>query len=230
VVSANALRRDTIVMVIAAIAFAGLAALTSMSWWLGLAFLAALAGYIFLAFRQERLSPEHGAVYDKAEAAQLVDPALDPAPRTGGVLLPLLLALAGLGVVVAGGYLLVDGAVDLATSLGVSETIIGLTIVAVGTSTPELVTSIVAAIRKQTDVAFGNLVGSNIFNILAIGGATAIASPSEVPSGIVSFDAPFMVGASLVVAVLATTGRRIDRREGAILLIGYGAYLILIWP
>lgn len=139
-------------------------------------------------------------------------------------------AAAGLALVVLGGYFLVNGAVSLALSFGISETVIGLTIVAIGTSMPELVTSIMAAIRKEADVAFGNIVGSNIYNILGIGGATALIAPTAVPDQILGFDNYVMIVASLVVVVLAYTGRVISRREGALLAIGYVAYLGWLWP
>ena len=130
----------------------------------------------------------------------------------------------------AGGSLLVGGAVALARGYGVSETVIGLTIVAVGTSAPELVTSVIAALRRQGDVAFGNIVGSNIYNILGIGGATALIAPSRVPPEIVAFDAPAMVAVSLLLVIFAATGLRIGRREGAVLVAGYGGYLWMLWP
>lgn len=146
------------------------------------------------------------------------------------VAISLLLALAGLGLVVLGGYFLVNGAVTLARSLGISETVIGLTIVAVGTSMPELVTSIMAAIRKQTDVAFGNIVGSNIYNILGIGGVTAIMAPTQVPLEIVRFDNLVMIAASLLLVAFAYTGRRISRWEGGILMLLYAGYIAWLWP
>jgi cation:H+ antiporter len=120
--------------------------------------------------------------------------------------------------------------VAIARSYGISETVIGLTIVAVGTSMPELVTSLVAAFRKQADVAFGNIIGSNIYNILGIGGVTVLIAPSEVPAEIANFDNYVMIGASLLVVVLAYTGRRIARWEGALLLAGYIAYIAVLWP
>ena len=95
---------------------------------------------------------------------------------------------------------------------------------------PELVTSVMAALRKQTEVAFGNVVGSNIYNILGIGGFTALIAPTNVPSEIVRFDNLIMIGASLVLVAFAFTGRRISRREGAVLVAGYAAYVALIWP
>ncbi|NNU82256.1 sodium:calcium antiporter, partial [Halovulum dunhuangense] len=105
-----------------------------------------------------------------------------------------------------------------------------LTIVAVGTSMPEFVTSVVAGLRRQGDVAFGNIVGSNIYNILGIGGATALIAPGAVPAEIVSFDNLVMIGVSVVLVAFAWTGLRIARWEGAALLACYGIYLFAIWP
>jgi len=95
---------------------------------------------------------------------------------------------------------------------------------------PELVTSVMAAIRKQTEVAFGNIVGSNIYNILGIGGFTALIAPTEVPEQIVRIDNLVMIGASLLLVLFAYTGRRISRIEGAILVAAYAGYVAMIWP
>ena len=167
-----------------------------------------------------------------ADGAALLqaDPGLAGPSKRRGLIVPLLLALAGLGLVVLGGAALVDGAVALARAFGIGETVIGLTIVAVGTSMPELVTSVIAALKRQGDVAFGNIVGSNMYNILGIGGTTALIAPSAVPAEIVRFDAPLMVGVSVLFVVFAATGRRIARGEGLALLAGYCAYLYMLWP
>ena len=236
-VSSNALKRDSTIMVLVTVVFAIVAALVPMGLLAGLVFVAALAGYIFAAFWQERglaagaLDDAHGAAFDKSLALQEADPALQGTSDIGrSAFLSILIAIAGLALVVLGGNLLVSGAVGLARSFSISETIIGLTIVAIGTSMPELVTSVMAALRKQTEVAFGNVVGSNIYNILGIGGFTALIAPTNVPSEIVRFDNLIMIGASLVLVAFAFTGRRISRREGAVLVAGYAAYVALIWP
>jgi cation:H+ antiporter len=232
-VSSGALKRDSSLMVAAAVVFAVTAALMPLGTLVGVVFVAALAFYIFTAFRQERqfATGDHGAAYDKSIAAQSVDHALVPAEKPErSVVSSLLVALAGLGLVVLGGYLLVDGAVTLARSLGISETVIGLTIVAVGTSMPELVTSIMASIRKQADVAFGNIVGSNIYNILGIGGITALIAPTEVPLEIVRFDNLVMIAASILLVALAYTGRCISRLEGGLLVLLYISYVAWLWP
>ncbi len=232
-VKSSVLKRDGVVMVAVAVTFAALSAILPMGTLLGTAFVAALAIYVFMAFRQERVASEtsHGALYDKSEAAIAVDPAFAPAEKAGpSMALSMLIALVGLGLIVVGGAFLVDSAVEIARAFGVSETTIGLTIVAVGTSMPELVTSVMAAIRKEGEVAFGNVVGSNIYNILGIGGITALIAPTQVPPEIVSFDNLVMIAVSLLLIPIAYTGRRIVRWEGALLLAGYFVYLAILWP
>jgi cation:H+ antiporter len=95
---------------------------------------------------------------------------------------------------------------------------------------PELVTSLVAAVRREADVAFGNIIGSNIYNILGIGGVTAIIAPSQVPEQIASFDNVVMVAVSALVLLFAYTGRRLARWEGGVLVIGYIGYVWWLWP
>ena len=135
----------------------------------------------------------------------------------------------GLVVLVIGSHLLVDHSVNLAKTLGVSEAVIGLTIVAAGTSMPELATSVVAAARKQPDIAIGNIVGSNIFNILAILGLASLTSPLHAP-GIQSLDYVVMIVFTVLLIPLLYTGRLLHRLEGATLLTLYSVYLFILWP
>ena len=232
-IASSALKRDGVVMLAVAIVFSAVAFIMPMGRSIGAAFVFALFVYIYIAFRQERstTSTDHGAVYDKSLALQETDVAVAPhAPAGKSLTVSILLALGGLVLVVIGGRLLVEGAVSLARGFGISETVIGLTIVAVGTSLPEFVTSLVAGLRKQGDVAFGNIVGSNIYNILAIGGFTALIAPGAVPVEIVSFDNLVMIGVSLALVAFAWTGLRIARWEGAALLAGYLVYVYAVWP
>lgn len=233
VIASVALKRDGAVMLAVAIVFAVVAFAMPLGRGVGAVFVAALIAYVYLAFRQERASAPsgHGAVYDKSLALQETNAALAPPsePRKS-LLVSALIALAGLVLVVIGGRFLVEGAVSLARGFGISETVIGLTIVAVGTSMPEFVTSVVAGLRKQGDVAFGNIVGSNIYNILGIGGFTALIAPGVVPAEIVSFDNLVMICVSLALVAFAWTGLRIARWEGAVLLAGYLVYVWAIWP
>jgi cation:H+ antiporter len=130
----------------------------------------------------------------------------------------------GVASLAAGSTLLVDGAVGIASGFGVSDSVIGLTIVAAGTSTPELITSIVAAKRGQDDIAVGNIVGSNIFNILGILGATALIHPLDVPTEIMRRDVWWFLGISLLLFPLMKSGMRISRLEGFILLAVFATY------
>jgi len=139
------------------------------------------------------------------------------------------LILGGLAVLVLGSNLLVDNSVALARAFGVSEAIIGLTIVAAGTSMPELATSMVAAIRKQPDIAIGNVVGSNVFNILGILGVGSLVTPLHAP-GISPMDGLTMIVFSALLIPLLYTGRLLHRLEGTLLLGLYALYLAMLWP
>jgi cation:H+ antiporter len=133
---------------------------------------------------------------------------------------------AGLGLLVLGGDWFVDGAVALARGLGIGEALIALTIVAIGTSTPELATSLIATLRGHGDMAVGNIVGSNIFNVLGILGVAALVRPLFAP-GIFTSDLATMLGVSLLLLPLAWTGRHIVRWEGVVLLGLYAGYVAL---
>ncbi|WP_147105814.1 calcium/sodium antiporter [Nesterenkonia populi] len=142
----------------------------------------------------------------------------------------MLLVGIGVALLVGGAQLLVTAATDIAATLGVSDLIIGLTIVAIGTSLPELATSVIAAIRGERDMAVGNLVGSNIFNIGAVLGLTALVSPTEVrvdPAAI-HFDMPVMLAAALVLIPLAFTSGAIVQWEGLLLFFMYVAYVVYL--
>lgn len=230
-VTTLALKRDGTFVVITAAMLALLPFVGTLDRIAGIVFVALLIAYIVYAYLQEKAgAPEgHTAAFDKGEALEGTLP-----HRGGGSALAIAqslgIALGGLVLVVVGGKVLVDAAVGLARGWGISETLIGLTIVAVGTSTPELVTSVMAALRKQSDLALGNILGSNIYNILGIGGLTGLIAPTPIPPEIVRFDAPVMVAVSLLLMIVAWTGLRIGRREGAVLLAGYGLYVWAIWP
>ncbi|MBL9153705.1 MAG: calcium/sodium antiporter [Verrucomicrobiales bacterium] len=141
----------------------------------------------------------------------------------------ILLIAIGLGLLVYGSDLLVENAVSLARDLGVSEAVIGLTIIAAGTSMPELATSVVAALKKEPDIALGNVIGSSIFNILCILGISSMLTPIQT-AGVRPLDYGMMIGCSALLLPMLWTGLKVSRTEGAILLAGYGAYLFLLWP
>ncbi|MBK9387550.1 MAG: calcium/sodium antiporter [Planctomycetes bacterium] len=135
--------------------------------------------------------------------------------------------VAGLGLLVLGSRWFVDGAVVMAKALGASELVIGLTIVAAGTSLPEVATSLIAAYRGERDIAVGNVVGSNLFNLLGVLGISGAVAPSGVPvaAAALSFDIPVMFAAAALCLPIFLTGSRISRSEGFVLLAGYAAYL-----
>jgi cation:H+ antiporter len=141
-----------------------------------------------------------------------------------GLAIDLLMVAGGLVLLVFGARFLVDGAVIIARTFGWTEALIGLTVIAVGTSLPELATSLVAAIKKEADIAVGNIVGSNIFNLLGILGITAIVHPLAA-TGIGRIDYAVMAVFALVLWPMAYHQKRITRLEGAILLAGYVAYV-----
>lgn len=135
----------------------------------------------------------------------------------------------GSAFLVLGGYCIVEGAVEVASALGISEVIIGLTVVAVSTSLPELATSLVAAMRQEVDIAVGNIIGSNIFNLTAIFGTTAIVRPIMIPETVLSRELAGVVLMSLLLLPILRNGWQIKRWEGALLLtayIGMGWWLI----
>lgn len=141
----------------------------------------------------------------------------------------LLFISGGLMLLIGGSRLLILSAVDIARYLGVSEATIGLTIIAAGTSMPELATSVVAALRRHPDIAVGNIIGSNIFNLLGILGAASMVKPLT-PSGVTNLSLVVMVVFSIVLLPLLYTDSKLHRWEGMLLLLGYGAYMWFLWP
>jgi cation:H+ antiporter len=135
----------------------------------------------------------------------------------------------GLGILVLGAKLLVDGAVTVAKSLGLSEVVIGLTIVAIGTSLPELATSAIATLKGEADVALGNAIGSNVLNILAVLGVTALIQPISL-EGVRTLDLSVMFGSAILFNVLLGRNFKLDRIEGTLLLIGYAIYIYTLLP
>jgi cation:H+ antiporter len=207
-VMGGTLRRDTAVMMAAAFVLIPLFWLGQMGRLSGGLLVAGLIGYLVWAY----LHP----CPDNAED--------DPAP-----VLPLwqsaLWVALGLGALMIGARFLVDGAVNIARGYGVSEAFIGLTIVAVGTSLPELATSLIAAFRRQSEIAIGNIVGSNIFNVLGILGVTALIAPIPVADRFLRFDLPVMIASSVLLTGLLLLRPQIGRPVGVVLLLAYAVYV-----
>ncbi len=217
-VEAAAFRRDGAVLALATAIGVGVVLWGELTRPVGAVLVACLLAYVVTTYVLEKRR------HTPAEKVYLEEAELKATPGLG--LVPaLLLAALGLVGVVVGADWLVSAAVDVARALGVTETVIGLTLVAVGTSLPELATAIVAGLRRQTEVAIGNVIGSNIFNILFILGTTALVQPIPIPPEIARFDVWAMVAATALTLFLVRTGWRVTRLEGALLLAAYGAYL-----
>lgn len=189
----------------------------------GLVLVVMLLAYIAYTYLRERGVHDASAVMHEAEAAAI---AAQPAPTR--LWLCLTMVTGGLLLTVLGARLLVNGTIELARDAGISETLLGLTVVAVGTSLPELVTSLVAALRRQADIALGNVLGSNIYNVLGILGLTALVQPVPVPPEIGRFDVWVMLGATLLLLLIVGGRGQIGRPAGGLLLAAYGGYLILL--
>lgn len=149
--------------------------------------------------------------------------------RFDGLVLDLASIAAGVAVLVLGAHWFVDGAVALAAAAGISERVIGLTLVAFGTSLPELASTLVAARRGEGDILIGNLVGSNVFNVLFILGVTGLVRPLAVERSTAEIDLAVMIGVSLLVGLLLGRARRLQRVEGAVLVAAYLAYVVWLF-
>lgn len=222
-IKGNAVRLEWPVMMLTALQFLMLARDGRIDRLEGAVLLGALVAFTAYAVWIAR---EHAA----AEEVGTAEPATASLGRTGitAAAYNIAAVLFGIALLAVGATALVRGAVGAASALGVSDTIIGLTIVAAGTSTPELVTSVVAAWRGRDDIAVGNVVGSNIFNILGIGGVAALVHPLAVAPEIIVRDNWWMVGASALLFPLMKSGMRINRVEGAGLFAVYLVYVTLL--
>jgi cation:H+ antiporter len=224
VVHQQIIRQEVPVMIGASLLLWAMAADGGINRWEGLLLASLIVGYTFVIIRQSRR--ETAAI--KAEYEEAFDGGATGWDAHWGV--QLLLILAGLALLVLGSSWLVEAAVAFAQYLGVSELIIGLTIVAAGTSLPEVATSIMAAIRGERDIAVGNVVGSNIFNILSVLGISASVAPSDlvVAPAMLAFDLPIMVAVAVVCLPVFFNGSCITRWEGALFLALYGAYTLYL--
>lgn len=211
-------RKDIPIMIIGAILFTVFFWNGKIGRLEGLVLFAGIVAYTFYSLYFARKQGLEGKLPPGSDAAQ---------PAKGRWYIDVLFLAAGLGVLIFASELLVKNAVFLAKSFGISEAVIGLTIVAAGTSMPELATSVVAAFKKNPEIAVGNIVGSNIFNLLAITGATALVHPIAAPQ-VNYVDLLVMLGTSLILLPIARTGYKINRWEGIGLVIIYVAYTLYL--
>lgn len=218
-VNPAAFKRDGTVVVLATAACLAAVLVGDVGRITGVLFLLALAAYLsFTLVSERRASGSAATAVYEAEAD-----AIPGSDQSLGVALALVVV--GLVVTIVAARFLVSGAVSAAQAVGISETVIGLTIVAIGTSMPELVTSIIAVRKGQGEVALGNVLGSNIFNILAILGITALVQPMTVPQEIIRLDIWVMCAATALLVFVARTGWRIGRLEAGLMLVCYIGYL-----
>ena len=229
--------RDGMVLLTATVLFTAFAFTSTVGRLEGSLMLVALVLYlVFSYFNDRRINGKRSA--EAAQAAADQDSAardaalkderrIEKAPSRPGPLMAMIFVVTGVGALVGGSHLLVDGAEDIARALGVSDAVIGLTLVAVGTSLPELATAIVAGMRRHSEIALGNVLGSNLFNLLLVLGVLGFIIPFQVAEEMLSFDVWVMVGAVVVLLPVMMTGWRIGRREGAAFLIAYGVYVAM---
>ncbi len=221
--SKGALTRDGTVVMLATLACVGLAVLGHVGRLAGLALFAALIAYLVYTYLTERGHPDAAAKLH-ADEVQLAKPA---PMRTW---LALAFTVGGFAMILLGANFLVTSAIALAALAGVSEAIIGVTVVAIGTSLPELAATVAASLRRHNDVAFGSIVGSNIFNLLGILGVTAAVHPIDIPPEIVALDIWVMLAATLVMLIFAVTSWRVNRIEGALFVLAYAGYIAVVAP
>ena len=214
-IDAGTLNRDGRVMLGVSVLMVLMALNGVITQWMGFGLLAILAGFTFLLYRRARQEA------DVDETAASVDENL----LEGSLFLALLILIAGLAGVLWGSDLMVKGAVGVAQQAGISQAVIALSIVAIGTSLPELFISLFASLRGHASLAIGNIIGSNISNILLILGVVASTSPLNVSAEIANRDVWVMLGVAILGLVLMRSARRMSRIEGLFSLVLYALYV-----
>lgn len=227
-------RLDVPIGIAAAITVLGMAVNGSVGRWEGLVLVLGLVGYTALQVTLARRSPsppsDEGVGSTMTTAPGLFESKNTNPSSTDHWGVQIVLVAGGLGCLVLGAQWFVEGAIELARRLGLSELVIGLTIVAGGTSLPELATSLLAGLRGQRDIAVGNVVGSNVFNLLGVLGLSAAVSPDglAVSEAVLWFDLPVMIAAAVACLPIFYTEHRIERWEGTLFFGFYGAYVAYV--
>lgn len=211
-------RKSYLQMIAATVLFISLCFMGALNWVSGLILLAALAAMLGWAFMEASKHRKANADEEEIEGA-------DPGIGWGKIIFFLILGLVGLPL---GANLLVEGSTNIARDFGISETVIGLTLVAIGTSLPELATTVMAALRRQADVALGNVIGSNMFNLLGIMGVASLVGTIPVDPGILRFDLWIMLGASLILIPFVFMKVDITKFWGIVLSLAYAGYLVIV--
>jgi len=220
------LRREAPIMVAATLLVWGLAWTGVVARWQGVLLLAGLGAFVWLSLhwaRQEKAALEAEFREFEADRGWL--------PSRAGRWANVAWVVIGIVLLVVGGHVLVESATALARRFGISEIVIAATLVAVGTSLPELATSVVAAIRREADISVGNIIGSNVFNLLGVLGVASAIHPVPIPPAARDFEVLWMVGFGAATVLVLRTGHRITRLEGGLLLVAYAAFVfLLVWP
>jgi cation:H+ antiporter len=218
VIHISCLRRDGLTLLAVTVLFMILASLDGLSRIEGIVFLLVLASYLIWAYYTERQSGGPEAELHKAESEEI-----EAVPMS----LPLILLaiIGGLAMLIGGADRFLLGAVGLGHVLGIPDAIIGLTLVAVGTSLPEFAVSLIAAIRRHADVAVGNIIGSGIFNLLCILGVASIITPLPLQGRLLTIDQFVMLGATALLLAFLFFGLQISRLKGGVLLAAYIIYV-----
>lgn len=215
-------RASYVHMLLGSILFIGLAFTAPLVWWHGVVLVGTLSLVLYGQFREAQA--HRNAAEDEMEDLDDLEGA-DPELPRWRIALFLLLGLVGLPL---GADLLVDGASELARDFGISDAAIGLSLVAIGTSLPELATTLVAAYRRQADVALGNVIGSNMFNLLAIVGITALVAPIDVAKAFLRLDVWIMLASTLLLAPFVFMRWKMSRVIGAVFVVFYISYLVMV--
>lgn len=211
--------RDGPLMIVITIAVVALAFTGEFTRLIGIGLLLGLAAYLIANyfFSQREPSAIVAEIEEFEETVGLL--------KDGGKWKQVAYVVGGLALLLVGGQTMVTGAVDIAEGLGISEFVIASTIVAIGTSTPELATSVVAAFKREADIAVGNVVGSNVFNLLGVLGIGAVIAGIPVSDIVRDIDMPLVLAFSVAMLVFAATGKGIGRVQGVVLLVAYVAYM-----
>ncbi|GGD06894.1 calcium/sodium antiporter [Pyruvatibacter mobilis] len=214
------IRRNTSMMVGSTILFVALCMTGMLTFWDGLILFLLVIAFLLYSAHRARTSPADAGLEDE------LDDISGLPERVWAICAFLAIGLLGLPL---GAELVVEGATEIARRFGVSEATIGLTVISLGTSLPELATTLVAAFRRQADVAVGNVIGSNLFNILAIGGITAMVVPLPVSEAFLKFDLWVMLASALLVVPFAFLRTTITRFAGAVFTVLYVSFLVTVF-
>jgi cation:H+ antiporter len=218
----RSVRRDATIMLLVSIGFMVICWFGEISFWHGFIMVGLLLAYLTWSYLS--------AMKQGSNLAETKPEDADGASeRSNSLVLSIAFIVGGIIGLVIGSHLLIDGATAIAKSFGISDAIIGLTLVALGTSLPELATSLVAAIRRHGEVAMGNVVGSCLFNILAIMGVTAMVKPLPVPEQFLHYDLWVMLAATIILTVFAFRCRPIGRATGLVLTLFYAIYILSLF-